>query len=465
MPEETKDSQKLWGGRFAGETDPLMQEFNASLPNGKKMFDSDLTGTHVYTEGLCKIGLLTRQELKEIHRGLEVIREEWAMGEFKEKAGDEDIHTANERRLGEIIGRHIAGKVHTGRSRNDQVVTDLKIYCRNSLGNLSCILKNLIRTILQRAENEIEVLMPGYTHLQRAQPIRWSHWLSMYATYFMEDFKRLEQIKERLNVSPLGCGALAGHPYEIDREYLAQKLGFQGVTGNSLQTVSDRDFVVEILFWCSLFMNHVSRFSEDLIIYSTAEFGFVRLSDAYSTGSSLMPQKKNPDSLELLRGKSGRVFGSFAGFMMTMKALPSSYNKDMQEDKAPLFDALTTVEQAILILDGVISTLTVNQDKMNAALTMDMLATDLADYLVRKGVPFRETHHISGQVVSMAEMLQLSGIDKLTLNQYRSIDSRFNSDVYDVFNFETSVERRASTGGTSKNAVFKQLKHISGQLQ
>lgn len=244
-------------------------------------------------------------------------------------------------------------------------------------------------------------------------------------------------------MSPLGCGALTCHPYDIDREYLAQKLGFQSVTRNSLQTVSDRDFMVEILFWCCLFMNYISRFSEDLMIYSTTEFGFVRLSDAYSTSSSLMPSKKNSNSLELLRGKYGRVFGSLASSMMTMKALPSSHNKDMQEDKASLFDALTTVEHVILIADGVISTVIVNQDKMNAALTMDMLATDLADYLVRKGVPFRETHHISGQAVSTAEMLRLSGIGKLTLDQYRSIDARFDIDMYEVFNFEASVERRA----------------------
>ncbi|GME91898.1 unnamed protein product [Ambrosiozyma monospora] len=250
--------------------------------------------------------------------------------------------------------------------------------------------------------------MPGYTHLQRAQPIRWSHWLSMYATYFTEDYKRLLQIIERTNVSPLGAGALAGHPYGIDREYLAQNLGFNGVIGNSLAAVSDRDFVVESMFWSSLFMNHISRFSEDLIIYSTGEFGFIQLADAYSTGSSLMPQKKNPDSLELLRGKSGRVFGSLAGFMMSLKSIPSTYNKDMQEDKEPLFDSLVTVEHSILIATGVISTLKANSAKMAAALSMDMLATDLADYLVRKGVPFRETHHISGECVRAAEENKLS---------------------------------------------------------
>ncbi|CAM9021021.1 hypothetical protein WICANDRAFT_80653 [Wickerhamomyces anomalus NRRL Y-366-8] len=455
---------KLWGGRFTGATDPLMNLYNASLPYDQKMYSADLEGTRVYTAGLNKIGLITDDELKEIHRGLEVIKEEWANGKFVEKDGDEDIHTANERRLGEIIGRQISGKVHTGRSRNDQVATDMRIFVRDELTKILGFLKDLILTIIKRAETEIDVLMPGYTHLQRAQPIRWSHWLSMYATYFTEDYKRLKQIIERLNVSPLGAGALAGHPYGIDREFLASNLGFQGVIGNSLAAVSDRDFVVETMFWSSLFMNHVSRLSEDLIIYSTAEFGFIKLADAYSTGSSLMPQKKNPDSLELLRGKSGRVFGSLAGFLMSIKSIPSTYNKDMQEDKEPLFDCLTTVEHSVLISTGVLSTLSINKEKMEGALTMDMLATDLADYLVRKGVPFRETHHISGECVKKAEDDKLSGIDQLTLEQFKEIDSRFEDDVKDVFSFEVSVERRTATGGTAKSAVNKQLSSLKEQL-
>lgn len=455
---------KLWGGRFTGATDPLMNLYNASLPYDQKMYSADLEGTRVYTAGLNKIGLITDDELKEIHRGLEVIKEEWANGKFVEKDGDEDIHTANERRLGEIIGRQISGKVHTGRSRNDQVATDMRIFVRDELTKILGFLKDLILTIIKRAETEIDVLMPGYTHLQRAQPIRWSHWLSMYATYFTEDYKRLKQIIERLNVSPLGAGALGGHPYGIDREFLASNLGFQGVIGNSLAAVSDRDFVVETMFWSSLFMNHVSRLSEDLIIYSTAEFGFIKLADAYSTGSSLMPQKKNPDSLELLRGKSGRVFGSLAGFLMSIKSIPSTYNKDMQEDKEPLFDCLTTVEHSVLISTGVLSTLSINKEKMEGALTMDMLATDLADYLVRKGVPFRETHHISGECVKKAEDDKLSGIDQLTLEQFKEIDSRFEDDVKDVFSFEVSVERRTATGGTAKSAVNKQLSSLKEQL-
>lgn len=461
----SENTQKLWGGRFTGETDPLMHLYNASLPYDWKMYKADLEGTKVYTSGLQKLGLLTQDELSKIHLGLDEIKMEWDENKFVRHPNDEDIHTANERRLGEIIGRDIAGKVHTGRSRNDQCVTDLRIFCRDTINEkLLPALKELVSVIIKRADKEIEYLMPGYTHMQRAQPIRWSHWLSSYATYFTEDLKRLKQVLERFNKSPLGAGALAGHPYGIDREYLAEELGFQGVIGNSLVAVSDRDFVVELMFWGTLFMNHISRFAEDLIIYSTAEFGFIKLSDAYSTGSSLMPQKKNADSLELLRGKSGRVFGDLAGFLMSLKGVPSTYDKDMQEDKESLFDCLTTVEHSILIATGVISTLSVNDKKMVDALTMDMLATDLADYLVRKGVPFRETHHISGECVAKAENSGLSGIDKLTLEQYKSIDPRFEADLFDTFNFEQSVERRDAIGGTAKSAIFKQLAALQSEL-
>lgn len=443
-----------------GATDPLMELYNASLPYDKKMYAADLEGTRVYTAALAKLGLLTEDELSEIHRGLKVIAEEWKENKFVEKPGDEDIHTANERRLGEIIGRNIAGKVHTGRSRNDQVATDMRLYVRDELNKIKIQLKALIEVMVKRARSEIDVLMPGYTHLQRAQPIRWAHWLSLHATFLANDLQRLEQVIERVNVSPLGAGALAGHPFGIDREYIAKELGFEGIIGNSLAAVSDRDFVVETMFWGSLVLNHLAKLSEDLIIYSTAEFGFVKLSDAYSTGSSLMPQKKNPDSLELLRGKSGRTFGQLAGFMMSMKATPSTYNKDLQEDKEPLFDNLVTTSHSIQIATGVLSTMKIIPEKMKAALTMDMLATDLADYLVRKGVPFRETHHISGEAVHMAESNNLSGIDQLTLEQYKSIDSRFEADVTKIFDFEASVERRTAIGGTAKSAVLAQLEAL-----
>lgn len=464
MTSNAPTETKLWGGRFTGATDPLMELYNASLPYDKKMYAADLEGTRVYTAALEKLGLLTKSELSEIHRGLKEISKEWEANSFVEKAGDEDIHTANERRLGEIIGKDIAGKVHTGRSRNDQVATDMRLYVREELRIIREQLVSLVGVMVKRAEKELDVLMPGYTHLQRAQPIRWAHWLSSHATFLANDLQRLDQVIERVNVSPLGCGALAGHPFGIDRQFIGDNLGFNGLIGNSLAAVSDRDFVVETMFWGSLLLNHLAKMSEDLIIYSTAEFGFIKLADAYSTGSSLMPQKKNPDSLELLRGKSGRAFGHLAGFMMSMKATPSTYNKDLQEDKEPLFDNLVTASHSIQIATGVLSTLRIVPEKMEAALTMDMLATDLADYLVRKGVPFRETHHISGEAVHLAETSNLSGIDKLTLEQYKSIDSRFEEDVTKVFDFEASVERRTAVGGTAKSAVLAQLKNLESLI-
>ncbi|ODV91511.1 hypothetical protein CANCADRAFT_71770 [Tortispora caseinolytica NRRL Y-17796] len=448
---------KLWGGRFTGAIDPLMQLYNDSLPYDKVMYQADIEGTKAYTSATAKVGILTADEVKEIHRGLDIIADEWKNGTFEIQKNDEDIHTANERRLGEIIGKDIAGKVHTGRSRNDQVATDMRLYVRDQLHEIRSQLLALLNVLVSRAKNEIDVLMPGYTHLQRAQPIRWSHLLLSYATYLADDLQRLDELLARVNRSPLGAGALAGNAFGVDREQIAKDLGFQSVLPNSLMAVGDRDFVVEILFWDSLVMNHISRLSEDFIIYSSAEFGFLKLSDAYSTGSSLMPQKKNSDSLELLRGKSGRTFGQLAGFMMTLKAVPSTYDKDLQEDKEPMFDSLVTTSHSIQIATGVISTLEINQKKMQQALTMDMLATDLADYLVRKGVPFRETHHISGEAVRLAEELNLEGIHQLTMDQFLGIDSRFSPDVMDVFDFEESIERRCSTGGTSRSAVLAQI--------
>lgn len=460
----TFPGKKLWGGRFSGDTDPLMEVFNESFSTDKQMYEADLKGTGVYSQALEKVGILSSYELSEIQRGLSELQNEWARGEFIVKPGDEDIHTANERRLGEFIGRGIAGKVHTGRSRNDQVVTDTRLYTVDKLRTIRQELVELIQVFVQRAREEIDVLMPGYTHMQRAQPIRWSHWLSMLATFLSEDFKRLEQLMMRVNQCPLGAGALAGNPYAIDREFMARELGFQGVIGNSLTAVCDRDFVIEVLFWCSMVASHLSKMCEDLIIYSTAEFGFVQAADAYSTGSSLMPQKKNPDSLELIRGKSGTIIGHHIGFMVVCKGLPSTYNKDLGEDKDPLFHSLLTITNSLNITKGVISTLKINKSRMYAALSMDMLATDLADYLVRKGVPFRETHHISGEVVAYSEKHNLGGIDKLSLSEFKLIDPRFDEDVMQVFDFHNSVERRSAIGGTAKRAVMGQLEALEKML-
>jgi argininosuccinate lyase len=325
-------------------------------------------------------------------------------------------------------------------------------------------MKEFLQVTAARAEQEIEYVMPGYTHLQRAQPIRWSHWMLAHGLAFATDLQRLREVIKRVNRSPLGCGALAGNPFGIDRAAIAEELGFDGLIYNSMSGVGDRDFVVETMQWGSTFMMHISRWAEDLIIYSTAEFNFVKLSDAYSTGSSLMPQKKNPDALELLRGKSGRAFGQMAGLMMSVKGIPSTYNKDLQESVEPMLDHIQTLKDSIQIASGVLSTLAAQPESMKAALTPDMLATDIADYLVRKGVPFRETHHISGQVVALAEK-EKTPMDKLSFEQLQGIDKRFEKDIIESFDDHKSVEMRSAAGGTSLSSVKQQIEELNKMLQ
>ena len=441
-----------------------MTTYNESIHYDKRMYRADILGSKAYARALNQVGILTDSELTAILDGLETVLSEWEVGSFTIVPGvDEDIHTANERRLGEHIGTFIAGKLHTGRSRNDQVATDMRIWLRDTIDEIDSVLTDFLRVSASRAESEIDVLMPGYTHLQRAQPIRWSHWVMAHGLWFQQDLTRLREVRKRVNQSPLGCGALAGNAFSLDRVFLAKELGFEEVVSNSLFGVADRDFIVETMQWAATLMSHVSRWAEDLIIYSTSEFGFVSLADAYSTGSSLMPQKKNPDSLELLRGKSGRVFGQMAGFMYTLKGLPLTYNKDLQEDKEPLFDCVRTVLDSIRIATGVLSTLNIYPEKMKKALTADMLATDLADYLVRKGVPFRETHHVSGAAVRLAEEKGCQ-ISELSVQELVGLHPEFEDDVVEVFDFEASVERRASTGGTAKKCVFEQIEGLKAVL-
>jgi argininosuccinate lyase len=456
-------AKKLWGGRFSGETDPLMEAFNASIDFDRKLWAADIRGSQAYARALADAGLLTPDEAGQIVNGLEQVADEWRNETFAIVEGDEDIHTANERRLTELIGP-VAGKLHTGRSRNDQVSTDLRLWLREQIGYLRDHLRQLIEVTVARAEREIDLLMPGYTHLQPAQPIRWSHWLLSHAWAWQRDAQRLDELAARVNVMPLGSGALAGNPFPIDRRKLAADLDFAGVTHNSLDGVSDRDFVAEFLFWSTMTMLHLSRLAEDLIIYSSNEFHFVTLADAYSTGSSLMPQKKNPDALELLRGKSGRVMGNLTGLMVTLKGLPSTYNKDLQEDKEPLFDAVGNVDGALQIAAGVISTLTPHPAFMQAALSAEMLATDLADYLVRKGVPFRETHHIAGAAVRMAEVQGIP-MAELELDDLLTLHDAFDEDVVAVWDFEASVERRDVVGGTSRGAVLTQIDTLRAWLE
>ena len=455
-------STKLWGGRFTGANDPLMEAFNASISFDKRMWRADITGSQAYARALARSGIITGDEAEALVTGLARVADEWAAGHFELRPGDEDIHTANERRMTELLG-DVAGKLHTGRSRNDQVATDTRLWLLGEIVELRRHLHDLIRTAVERAGAEIDLLMPGYTHLQPAQPTRWSHWILSHAWAWQRDAQRLDELTRRVSSLPLGSGALAGNPFNIDRDFLAAELGFASVAPNSLDAVSDRDFVAEFLFWASLTMLHLSRWSEDLIIYSSREFGFVVVADAYSTGSSLMPQKKNPDSLELLRGKSGRVFGELSGFLMTMKGLPSTFNKDLQEDKEPLYDAVDTLRDSVQIASGVLATLTVNAEKMAASLVPEMLATDLAEYLVRKGIPFRETHHVAGAAVRLAEekSLPLSG---LTPADLRTLHPAFGDDVADVWNFERSVDQRDAAGGSSRRAVLAQIDELRAWL-
>ena len=442
-----------------------MVAYNESLPYDRVLYAQDIAGSIAWARANHYRGILTDEEFRLIEQGLKQVEKEWENGTIDIKPGiDEDIHTANERVLGEVIGTAVAGKLHTGRSRNEQIATDMRLWLRDELRKVEGWLAELLRVTTARAESEIDVVMPGYTHLQRAQPIRWSHWLLSYGMAFATDLEKLREVIKRVNRSPLGCGALAGNPFGIDREAMAKELGFEGLLWNSMGAVADRDFVVETLQWGSSMMGHMSRWAEDLIIYSSAEFSFVRLADAYSTGSSLMPQKKNPDSLELLRGKSGRIFGQMAGFMYTLKGLPSTYNKDLQESVEPMLDGVKTVGDSIQIATGVLSTLAIQPKKMLEALTPDMLATDLADYLVRKGVPFRETHHISGQVVALAEN-EGTPMDKLSFEQLRGVDSRFEEDVENCFNYERSVEMRTAKGGTSKTTVREQIEVLKNLLK
>ena len=447
---------KLWGGRFTGKTDPVMEQFNNSISYDKTMWREDIEGSIAYAQAMGRCGILTVEEVDMIVEGLGRVKEEWEEGVFQLVASDEDIHTANERRLTELIGR-VGGKLHTGRSRNDQVVTDVRLWLRGTCSRLMAQLKDIILTAADIAERNVDVLQAGFTHLQPAQVVRFAHWLMSYVVPLLRDLERLLQLSHRVNVCPLGSGALAGHPFGIDREALATSLGFEDISLNSLDATSDRDFVAEFMSWASLLMVHISQFAEDVIILNMQRC--LIMSDAYCTGSSLMPQKKNPDALELLRGKTGRVIGNATGFLCTLKGLPRAYNKDLQEDKEALFDTCSTVHDCLLILLGVVSTMSPVEDKLREKLVPEMLATDIAEYLVRKGVPFRETHHIAGAAVKLAEDKGVP-LDALTVADLRSLDNGFGDDVAKLWSYEHSAESRDSAGGTSRRRVLEQIAKI-----
>ena len=454
---------RLWGGRFTGETDPIMVEFNNSILFDQRWYAVDVVGSQCYARALHRANILTQHEADAMVSGLDAVRDEWARGDFEVRPSDEDIHTANERRLSELIGGDIAGKLHTGRSRNDQVATDARLWLRDEIQALDRSLLDLIRVATERAAREVDILMPGYTHLQPAQPVRWAHWMLSHAAAWRRDHGRLIDLARRVDVMPLGSGALAGHPFGLDRAALAEDLRFSGgVSQNSMDAVADRDYVAEFLFWAGLAGVHLSRFSEDLIVYGSSEFGFVKMSDAYATGSSLMPQKKNPDALELLRGKAGPAIGDLVSVMVAQKGIPTTYNKDLQECWQPLFRAVDSSSACIAIATGVLSTLDPVPERMAASLAPEMLATDMADYLVRRGVPFRETHHLAGECVALAEAkgCTLTELSREDLVGVHPLFAEIEGSVAEEFTMEASAEARSATGGTAKAAVLQQVEEM-----
>jgi len=446
---------KLWAGRLSGAVNAAVSKLNDSLPFDQRLAQQDVRGSIAWAQALARAGVLAQSEADEIVRGLEQIAGELASGAFTFQASDEDIHTAIERRLTEIIGP-VAGKLHTGRSRNDQVATDFRLWVMDAIARTDAHLHSLQETLIARAERDWGIMLPGYTHTQRAQPILLSHWWLAHLWALQRDRERLRGLRQRTAVSPLGSGALAGTAFPIDRDALSCDLGFDSAAPNSIDAVSDRDFAAEFLFCAALIGLHLSRLAEALILYSTAEFGFVVLDDAYSTGSSLMPQKKNPDPLELIRAKSARLIGLLSGLLATLKALPSAYDKDLQEDKPPVFETADTLELMLSVMSGVIATLAVRAERMRAAIDSQMLATDLADYLVERGVPFRQAHGAVGRAVRRSEELGVK-LNELLLTEWQAIHPAFEADLFQVLDPERALARRAAWGGTAPQAVQKQL--------
>ena len=443
----------LWGGRFTENLNELAAELNNSLPFDWRLAEVDVRGSIAWAQAIAKAGVITVDEAAQLVGGLRQILDEIHHNQLNFNTNDEDIHSLVERRLGEIVGA-VAGKLHTGRSRNDQVATDFRLWLMETSDQIDQTLHQLQSTLVDRAEADGGINLPGYTHFQRAQPIALSHWWLSHFWALTRDRERLTEARQRTAVLPLGSGALAGTPFAIDREWLAQELGFRAVSMNSLDAVSDRDFAAEFLFAAALIGVHLSKLAEALIVYSTAEYGFIELADAFSTGSSLMPQKKNPDTLELARGKAGTLIGQLTGLLATLKSLPSAYDKDLQEDKPAVFEAAHTLLTMLRVTAGAIASLSVKADRMQAALDPAMLATDLADYAVARGVPFREAHAITGKAVRRAIELGVK-LDQLSLSELQSIHPVFAADVSIVFDVQAAIDRRKAIGGTG--AVRQQL--------
>ena len=457
-------SSKPWSGRFTQGTNKLVEEFNASISFDKRLYKHDIMGSIAHAKMLTKVGIIKKREAERIITGLKAIEKEIEAGKFRFTSDMEDIHMAIEKRLIEKTGP-VGGKLHTARSRNDQVALDIRLYLRDEIGEVKGLIRELQKTFVGIAKKNLDCIMPGYTHLQRAQPILFSHHLLAYYEMLKRDNERLADCYKRVNVMPLGSGALAGSPYPLNREFVAKELGFTGVTDNSLDAVSDRDFCIEFCSAASILMMHLSRLSEELILWSSSEFGFIELSDAFSTGSSLMPQKKNPDVPELMRGKTGRVYGNLVSLLTTMKALPLAYNKDMQEDKEALFDTIATIKECLKVFSPMLRTMKLNKKKMLDATKSGFLtATDAADYLVKKGVPFRESHHIAGRVVAYC-IKTSQGLEDLSIDEWRGFSKAFGKDIKEVISVEASVKSRKAKGGTAPEAVKRRLKEIEREMK
>ena len=455
----------LWGGRFAQKLDAAAWDLNSSLPVDKRMAIQDVDGSLAWAEALHKAKILSGEEHAQIALGLATVKEEFTSGKFSFAPSDEDIHTAVERRLTELIGA-TAGKLHTGRSRNDQVATDFRSWMLQAIPELNSAIENLQSAIVEQAEKSDKTIMPGYTHLQRAQPILLAHWWLSHFWPLQRDRERLVDLTKRVSVLPLGSGALAGTPVSVDRVGLAKSLGFADISQNSMDAVSDRDFAAEFLFCAALIGIHLSKLAEQIVLYTSAEFGFFELSDSFSTGSSLMPQKKNPDVFELTRGKAGTMIGLLMGLLATLKGLPSTYDKDLQEDKGSVFQARDILLAILPVIAGALWTITIKPERMRAAIDSFMMATDLADYLVSKGIPFRETHVIAGKAVRAAlDASRKIGLDELPLEAYQTLSPAFEADVFQVFDPMKSIEKRNAIGGTNPQSVKKQIQLAKSKIK
>ena len=450
----------LWGGRFTKDNDKEMFDFNESLSFDKKLYKVDITGSLAHAAMLGKQGIISEEEAADITKGLKSILDDIEAGALTFDSEAEDIHSFVEAELIKRIG-DTGKKLHTGRSRNDQVALDMKLYTRERIDEISALLKDLIDVIIEKMEENTETYMPAFTHLQKAQPTNLAHYLGAYVEMFLRDKDRLKDIRKRLNLSPLGAGALCGTTYDLDRDYVAEKLSFDTATFNSMDSVSDRDYLIETLSAISIIMMHLSRFSEEIIIWNSNEYRFVEIDDAYSTGSSIMPQKKNPDVAELVRGKTGRTYGALISLLTTMKGLPLAYNKDMQEDKEVAFDAMDTVTKCISIFTKMLYTLKFNKDVLaDSAMKGYTNATDAADYLVKKGMPFRDAHSVIGRLVLLC-LDKKCAIEDLSIAELKELSELFDEDVYDAISLKTCVERRMTKGapGEIKKAIehYKEL--------